>query len=272
MRGDLCTYHWSPTALCLFLLQWRTPISFLPKGRGSCLTFPSSTRFRTVSRSGQTSRLRAQVSARSRCFSSGRSSRESRDRRLSLSRARRQATGFSLKAFLHHWAFRYLKPPTALKNPFSSDWYAIASVFVYGVRWIWYSIMERTSVMYVRRLVGRKNPVLLRPIDRSWFSLFFALDMRLRQWWCSILSTVIVTPRSSAWVTSSTTSPASVNGSPSFRSAQIIEQLATFQVTSFVLQQYLRYIPGSGSKLHIVCKHDAWVVTVRFLRDHTAWE
>ena len=208
-------------------------MSLLPEGRGSCLTFPSSARFETVKRSVQTSSLRARVSTCCRLPNSGRSSRESRDRRSSLSRARRYAMGCSLKACLHHWAFRHLKPPTALKNSFSSDWYAIASVFVYGVRWILYTVLERTSVMYVHRLFGGRNPVLLSPMDQSWLSLFFASDMRLRQWWCVILSTVIVTPRYSAWVTSRTTSSANVSGSPSFGPAQIIEHLATFQVMSF---------------------------------------
>ncbi len=85
----------------------------------------------------------------------------------------------------------------------------------------------------VRRLVGGWNLVLLSPIDRSWSSLFFALKIRPRQWWRVILSTVIVTPRYSARVTSRNISPASVSGSPSFGSEQTIEHLVTFQFMSF---------------------------------------
>ncbi len=71
LRGNRWTYRSSPSARCLFLLQYKTGIKELPDGRGSCLIFPSSARFHNASSSGQRSSLWARVSAYCRLSSSG---------------------------------------------------------------------------------------------------------------------------------------------------------------------------------------------------------
>ena len=107
--------------------------------------------------------------------------------------------------------------------------------------------MRVCTIISTQRLVGGWNPLLLSPIDRSWFSIFFAFEIRLRQWWCVISSTVIVTPRYSARVNSRTISPASESGSLSFGSEQMIEHLAMFQVISFVTAQVAACLSSARS-------------------------
>ena len=81
------------------------------------------------------------------------------------------------------------------------------------------------------------EPCVVERNRLSWLSLYFAFEIRLRRRWHGMPLPIIVTPNYSPWVTSFTTYPAGVSGSPSSESTHTIEHLTTFQAISIAAAQ-----------------------------------